>query len=287
VGKDNCRYTGFRPDRSNLTLLAQLEHVMAEQGRWVLVSDDIKNAFPSINIDLVMTDHKRHLGSNELLLRLLDAVLRGDDPSRRVGLDQGCPYMPLALNVHLHHVFDVQAHTLGANPGIPTPWYRYADNIVVACQDVSEGQQTLLQATHRLNASGLALKGENNGEPVNLKRGGQVQLLGFILFRQGNQLCYKLGPGAWDGLQKGLLRAHESVNPSATALAVLEGWIDSHGPAFRRRQNRSVSYILRLVGDHGFRECFRHDYYEELCVRAWHKWRSLVRQVRLPVYGRG
>jgi len=107
--------------------------------------------------------------------------------------------------------------------------------------------------------------------------------LGFTLFKQDNQLHYKLGSGAWDGLKKGLLRAHESVNPSATAMAVLVGWIDSHGPAFRRRQNRSVSYILRLVCDYGFRECFRHDYYEEMCVRAWQKWRSLIRQVHLPV----
>jgi hypothetical protein len=273
---DGCH--GYRPGRSNLTLLAQLEHGVVKQDRWVLVSDDVRNAFPSVNIDQVLEDHKRHLKDNPILIRLVDAVLRGDDQARQVGLDQGCPYMPLALNVHLHHVFDAQAHTLGANPELLTPWFRYADNLVVACHDVQEGEQALQKTTQMLQAAGLALKGENESRPVNLRRGGQVQLLGFVLFHQGGRLRYKLGPGAWEGLKKGLLRAHESVNPSSTALAVLEGWIDSHGPAFSRRQDSSVTYALHVASDLGFRELFSHGYYGERCIQAWNRWKSLLQQ---------
>ena len=242
---DSCH--SYRPKRSNWTMLAQLEHVVVEQDRWVIVSDDIKNAFPSVNIDLVMDDHRRHLVDHPELLHLIETILRGGDGDRRMGLDQGCPYMPAALNVHLHHLFDVYARESGANQGLSMPSFRYADNVVIACRDIEEGQEVLRQMTQRLATAGLTLKGENDGRPVDLRRGKSVQLLGFVIFKQREQVAYKLGQGAWDGVKKNLLAAHEANDPNLTAAAGIDGWIESFGPAFRKKQDRTVAYLLQLA----------------------------------------
>jgi retron-type reverse transcriptase len=204
---------GFRPDRSNWTLLANLERAVVGQGRWVLVSDDMKSAFPSVNIDRVVEDHMRHVTSKNLL-DLTETILRGGDPDRKIGLDQGCPYMPAALNLHLHYALDMHAHTLGDDPEVPTPWFRHADNLVASCRDVQEGQRVLAGMKQRLAAVGLVLKGENGGRPVDLRQHGQsVQLLGFTLFRAERDLGIKLGAGAWKNLKKNLLKAHEKNRP--------------------------------------------------------------------------
>jgi hypothetical protein len=269
---------GFRPGRSHLTLLAALERAMVEQDRWVLVSDDVQKAFDSVRIDLVLEDHHRDSWSNRLLQTFIEALLRGGDPARKVGIDQGSPYMPCALNVHLHHRYDAHAHTLGANPGTPTPWYRYADNLVVPCRDVQEGERVLLGMNQALAAAGLALKGENGGRPVDLRRGGQVHLLGFVLFHQGDRLRFKLGQDAWDALGKSLLKAHAAERPSAAAQAVLEGWVAAHGPAFHRRQDRLVDRLLQLAARCGFREVFSRELYLAECASAWLRWGALVRE---------
>lgn len=266
---------GFRPRRSNWTMLASLGRVMAEQDRWALVSDDVTSAFPSLQIDRVLEHHREHLGSNPLLITLIETILRGGDPSRAIGLDQGSPYMPLALNVHLHHVFDLNAHELGGDPGCPTPWWRYADNLVVACRHIEEGQRVLQSMRQRLGTVGLTLKGENDGLPVNLRQGRSVQLLGFSLYRSGNQLGIKLGAGAWTGMKENLLRAHEQSHPAQAAEAAIDGWIDSYGPAFGARQHRSVAYLLQLASDYGFRELYSPDYYLSRCRGAYQRWLNL------------
>jgi hypothetical protein len=274
---------GFRPDRSNWTLLAQLERAVVEQGRWVLVSDDVKSAFPRFHIDLVVEDHMRHLRSKELLA-LIETILRGGDPDRKIGLDQGCPYMPATLNLHLHHAVDVYAHALGGDPEVPTPWFRYADNLVAACRDIQEGQRVLDGMTQRLKPVGLELKGENNGKPVDLRQHGQrVQLLGFILFRQGKDFCIKLGASAWANLETKLLKAHETNRPGDAARGAIDGWIESYGPAFRRRQDRTVDNILRLARSYGFRESYPAEYYLSKCKGAYQRWRQLVKDQAHPI----
>jgi hypothetical protein len=75
-----------------------------------------------------------------------------------------------------------------------------------------------------------------------------------------------------------LVKAHETDSPTRTAQAVLEGWIASHGPAFEKRQERTVDRLLDLASAYGFREVFSRDYYLGECTEAWVRWRRLVRQ---------
>lgn len=266
---------GYRPGRSHLTLLAALERVMVRQGRWVLVIDDIQNAFDHVPIDAVL-EHHRGLSNKMIFNRLVEVVVRGGDADRKIGVDQGCPFSPLAMNVLLHHVCD--AHAPGANPGNPTPRLRYADNVVMAARDVPEGRPALLQLSTRLRTAGLALKGENGGEPVNLTQGKSAQVLGFTLFKRGNRLGIKLSPDAWKSLGESLTKAHETDHPHAAAQAAVRGWIASHGPAFLKRQDRTVSHLLRLASTLGLRELYSSEFLLEECRRAHQRWTSLVRQ---------
>lgn len=266
---------GFRPGRSNKTLLAQLQRGMLERNCWVLVSDDIRNAFDSLDLALVMADHRRYIGDDSLL-RLIEAVLYGGDANRRIGIDQGSPYMPTTLNVHLHHVFDQPAHDLGVKLGFPMPWFRYADNVVVACRDVQEGQQILTEITTKLKEVGLALKGENDGKPVDLRKCGRTQLLGFIPFRRKGRLSFRLTPNAWISLREKLLEAHLSGDPNSAARAVLDGWIDAHSPALARRNDRTVDIMLRLAGSLGFLELWHPLHYVRECHDAHRRWRDMT-----------
>jgi hypothetical protein len=164
---------GFRPGVGARDVLAAVENV-------VLATDDVRKAFDNVVIADVVKDHHTYL-QDPALLALTEVVLRGSDgAAKEVGIDQGSPYSPAALNLRLHHLHDVPFTEGPTSP----PWYRYADNLVYLCQSVSEGHQTLEKGRQNLEAGGLTLKGADGG-PVDL-RGGQAQLPGFTLTRQGD-----------------------------------------------------------------------------------------------------
>src|SRR5262245_57121380 len=48
-------------------LLADVERVVNEDGRWVLVIDDVRRAFDNVNIDLVLAILGRHIHEPTLL----------------------------------------------------------------------------------------------------------------------------------------------------------------------------------------------------------------------------
>jgi hypothetical protein len=238
---------GFRPHRGVWDMLAAVERIILEQDRNVLAVDDVRKAFDYVDIDGLMDDHRRHL-TDPSLLSLIERVLRGGDEDRKVGIDQGSPYSPSALNLRLHHV-----HDLGMGQGQNPPWFRYADNLVYLCQDVSAGQQALDQARNLLKQGGHTLKGED-GDPIDLRE-GEVQLLGFLLRRVGDQVVYAPGPKAYDGLRKNLLQAHETDNPPLTAHQAVCGWLTSLGPACEScTESMVVNRVLQIAREYGYRE---------------------------------
>jgi hypothetical protein len=266
---------GFRPGRSRFTLLADLARHAERDGRWVLAADDVRAAFDTVPIVAAVDLHRPYLTSNQLLVTI-GSVLRGDDPVRAVGIAQGCPYSPLALNLVLHHAHDeyAQSHAPGANPGTPTPWYRYADNLVYLCRDVPEGAEVLRRSASWLGSAGLTLKGDP-GVPADLRRGDQVELLGLTLYRSKNRLRLKPGSGAWGGLEEDLGRAVHPRPDPAVADRAIRGWIAAYGPALRRCE-RTVERLLDLAARYGFRELQAPGVYRHECGKAYQRWTDLV-----------
>lgn len=218
---------GFRPGRGTWDLLARLESAVVQDGRWVLAVDDIEKAFDNVLIDDLMEDHRQVI-QDQALLQLVESSVRGHlGQERRVGIDQGAAYSPTCLNARLHFSFDLP-YSEGSNPS----WWRYADNLVFACQDVSEGNQALNKASDLLQRAGFKLKGED-GPPLDLRQeDAQAQILGLTLRSRGNNLVFGIGSKAWEGIEKDLARAHEAGNPPQVAQEVIRGWVNYLGLAF-------------------------------------------------------
>jgi hypothetical protein len=183
-----------------------------------------------------------------------------------VGIAQGCPYSPLALNVRLHH-----AHDLGmAKAGFPL-WLRYADNLTYGCGSVSEGNQIRERAAEMLAKAGFSLKGED-GPPADLRAGQTVELLGFKLKYQRERLVLELGPQAWNHLNQNLVKAHETTNPSEMAFQVIQGWMSAYGPAFENRRDEVSVRVLENAARYGFREIAFPEDVQRRLKKSYGKW---------------
>jgi hypothetical protein len=261
---------GFRPHRHTWGLLATLKKVVERNHSWVLVVDDVRTAFDTVRIDDVLADHRRYV-QDAGLLQLIDSVLRGGDPGRMVGIAQGCPYSPVALNVRLHH-----AHDLGMQKAGPPLWLRYADNLAYVSQSVPEGKQMREQARNLLEQAGFTLKGEA-GPPVDLRQGQTVELLGFSLRHQEDHLTLSLGQQAWNKLHLHLEKAHQATDPTQTALQVVQGWIAAQGPALANWRDASVR-VLETSTRYGFREIGLREDVARQMKKAYGAWLHLCRQ---------
>lgn len=259
---------GFRPGRGPWSMLLDMERIIAEEGRFVIVTDDIRKAFDTVPIAAIMDLHRRHL-TDEPLLALVEKVLRGNSQENRVvGVDQGSAYSPLALNVLLHDVLDSMFSEEAANP----PQLRYADNLVYLCRDVSEATAAISRARQLLLPYGMSLKGED-GEPVDLRREGQtVQILGYSVRWEKDRMQCSLGIGAWLNLKKKLSETHRCPNPTRMAQEVPRGWIGYYGPCFESKgEEADVKRILRIIAKDGFREVSR-DRIERYVQSARDRW---------------
>lgn len=228
----------------------------------MLAVEDVKCAFDTVPVGEVMLCHRRLLDSlprprgkqekiqaakqQKRLLQLIETVVRGHDPYRVRGIDQGNPYSPACLNALLHDRLDEPVTDTKRSP----LWFRYADNLVYLVQSVSKGRQILRKVRRLLRPLGLTLKGEGGGQ--NLAKGKEVQLLGFTLRHRRNKVVYGLGKEALNHLAQELSLAHATPHPPVTARLSLLGWVASVGPAFANG-DAVLHTVLRLAAEHGFR----------------------------------
>lgn len=231
---------GFRRGISVWMMLLTIIRMIGEGHYYVIAQDDIRDAFPSVRIDLALVAYRQHLPDDNLL-RLVETILRGHDRDQHtVGLDQGCPLSPITLNIILDHFLD---RPISADPDLPF-WLRYADNIVYLCRNVSEGRRALQRARELLSQAGMTFKGQT-GPPVNLRRqGARVELLGIQLRMDGDQTLLSPGQNAWEDLARHLERAHTLPRPTARAKEIVQGWLVAFTPAF---ENADVQDVLQRV----------------------------------------
>jgi hypothetical protein len=272
---------GFRPDRGSWRMLAEMEAVMTRDDRWVIASDDIRNAFGNVRIDDALADHRTHI-QDQRLLALIERVLRGHDGrSRHVGIDQGSPYSPAALNLRLH-----EAHDLGAVRDRLPPWYRYADNVVYLCKGVPEGLQVLDWVGTALGTVGFSLKGED-GPPADLRNGDVAKLLGFTLSLERGTIRYGLAETAWATLEKYLHQAYEADNPPETAVMAINGWLNAFGPALGESRDDILRRVRLIASSVGFRETGPAASLNRTAETSWVRWGNLRQQASCRLSGGG
>lgn len=274
------RSFGFRPRRGTLLMLAAIERAVYGQNRTVLVQDDVRTAFDSVPFADVMADHRQRLRSIRLV-RLVETVLRG--PRWGIvdrGIPQGNAYSPIALNLRLHlaHDLPIDQNDVHGHP----LWHRYADNLVYACQSVPEGNELIHQVDHLLETAGFALKHED-GPPIDLLSGNGFRLFGFDIHHgEDDRFHFAVGEKRWENLQEKLAKAHRSENPSREAHEVIQGWIQSMGPAFEREAELSLEGILEIAARNGFREATSPRRLLREMRRAVQRWGSIRENTGIP-----
>lgn len=269
---------GFRHGRGTWHMLADLKNTIEHKQRWILAIEDVRKAFDNVEIaQLVntLTQARQDLMTlgtnkatiNQSVFKLIAAVAKGTTQDRTLGIDQGNNFSPTSLNIVLHYIHDMPLTATGLFPF----WWRYADNLVYLCQDVSEGQQMLDVVQGLLGKAGLTLKGKDG---VTDLRMNPVQLLGFQLQEQNGKLHLRPGEQAWDELRRHLMNAHETTNPTRVAQQVILGWIDALGPAFENGE-RIVTKICKQLLQFGFRE-ISPALIEERMRQAWERWKKVI-----------
>ncbi len=280
--KFSGRSYGWHPNRSTWDLLADLEAEMVERNRWTLAIDDIAGAYDNVVVQDVLNAHRKllkqplrradvlgkaaELESLDDLMRMIAVVLRGHNPNRQIGIDQGCPHSPTAMNCLLNLIHDVPMTNVRSRC-----WFRYGDDIAYLTHDVRQGSQLLRHARRLLNPFNLELKGTKG--IANLNEGDTADFIGFRLRKQGDRLQISTGTNALTRLREQLVNAHSKSNPNRAAKTVLQGWINSFGPAFGKA-DANVTSILRTAASAGFREIPRDDLVS-WCNRAWGKWSTM------------
>ncbi len=271
---------GFRPARSCMQMLADLEATMVRTGNFVIAIDDIRNAFDNVPIEPTITAHEQLLTSTlalngtkaddiAKLLTLIETVLRGHNQQRTKGIEQGNPYSPTALNVLLQSIHDSPLHDSG------TLWYRYADNLVYLSHSEDEGQKILGSVREYLGRVNMTLKGEP-GTAIDLTEGQHADILGTRVRLEEGRLEYSFGSDAWTKLDLCLAKAWETPKSQESALAGVGGWVDSYGMTFEsggdpRRQ------VLEHASEFGFREFNPRDL-EERWRASCERWRECRRK---------
>lgn len=151
---------GYRPGRSAHHALGQCQE-NARKYAWV-VDVDIKGFFDNIKHSIMLQLLNGHTQQKWVLMyaeRWLKAGVEQEDGSiavRAKGTPQGGVISPLLANIYLHYCFDKWMDEV--NP--KNPFERYADDIVIHCNDKEEAEQLLERMKARMQEYELELHPE-------------------------------------------------------------------------------------------------------------------------------
>lgn len=264
------RSHGFRQRRGCQTLLADLFAAITVEERWIVATDDIRDAFGHVRVARVVELFRRHVPDARLVDFVEAALLSNRSDAQCIGIAQGCALSPLALNIQLHHGFDAPWCAEPHNP----PCWRYVDDLTFAGRSVPEIETALQRASSLLKTAGHQLHLPTG--PVDLRAEQTVDLLGFRIRQQG-QLRLTLTPDAWIRLEDHLLEAHEEPNPVPTARRALWGWIRAYGPGLGDHVD-AVQAVRDVVARMGFAELASTDQIRGKAAYACKRWERLRRR---------
>ena len=244
-----------------------------EEHLFIVATDDVEKAFDSAHIDTVVAAHELYV-SGTTLLTFINTVLRGKNPRRTIGIDQGNAYSPTALNVLMHDAHD--KHTAQSPNMRDLLWMRYVDNIVYATRSMTDGRQALQTATRLLNQVHLNLKGED-GDPRDIRK-DPVDLLGFTIKAQQDEIVYAPHRKAWEKLDQALMDCHESNNPTDTARNTIRGWLNAMGPTAENLTEADLIRIRDTAETNGYRRLISIESLRDAANQSHSQWRWLLRE---------
>lgn len=158
----SCSY-GFRPERSCHTAIKALSSYLFKHPCEVVIDVDLKNFFGTI-------DHQKLVEILQLrikdqvfiryIVRMLKAGLLSDGELKMTdeGSPQGNVASPILSNIYAHYVIDcwfedvVKKHTAK-----PVALFRYADDVIICCDDASDAARIKTALEGRLSKYSLEL----------------------------------------------------------------------------------------------------------------------------------
>ena len=135
---------------------------------------------------------------------------------------------------------------------------------------MNEGHRVLRHVRKLLRIPQLELKEDPHVH--RLSAGAIAQLLGFKLWRtRRGKLGVGIANDAIIRLRENLEESHREPDPVATARAVLRGWVNSMGPAFRSGRNR-LPETYRITAELGLSEAIAPGELEQWWHASWTRW---------------
>jgi len=147
---------GYRPGRNQHQALAQVQKHVRKFG-WV-VDMDISGFFDNVSHKLLLKAVEKHVSEKWVkmyITRWLQAPVQDKDGNIKEregkGTPQGGVISPLLANLFLHYVVDrwLDIH----HPEVQ--FVRYADDIIIHCENQAKAEQVLRNVKQRLSESGL------------------------------------------------------------------------------------------------------------------------------------
>jgi RNA-directed DNA polymerase len=220
---DHC--LGYRPGVGINDALALAEQSMVAEDRWVVLAEDLRNAFDHVPQRRLLDVLGKYL-DEEKSVKLLGRLVR---TTTGKGLRQGGNLSPLLLNVYLHHFLDRKWRRL--HPDVVL--IRWADDLLVLCRTRTEAIQAHEDLERLLRPAGMQVKGTPERTVHDLSSGAAAEWLGYRLSKGVKGLKVRIAEGAWRSLTQHLEDCHRKDESPLRAIDTIRGWVDSLGPCFR------------------------------------------------------
>ncbi len=249
-------------------LYKNLEAAVRKHGTFVLVTDDIQRCFDEVIVADVLDCFAELFSTQSDLFWLVETVIRGHQgPERLVGLDQGNPFSPTAMELMLHNRLDVP---LQRGQKANTSRFRYVDNILSLHHDAQTGINHLARVNQILSEHQMVLKGQD--QPIDLRDlSHRHAVLGFLPYWVDDQLEFRIPNGVYGELRQKLEEADRHANASELAWSIVMGFIHSHGCCLSERNAVDVKERLaQVLCETGFWEmggCL-----DATITKAYQKW---------------
>ncbi len=267
---------GFRPGHDRMDALALAQKKMLEESRFVLITEDIKNAFDNVPRKRLMDIVAKYIPSPEIveLIRRFVCI-----DNRKKGIPQGAPLSPLLLNLYLYH--SVVRKWKPESGLAATKIICYADDILLICRTQKESHAAWNKLSDLLKKAGLPVKHGYSRAMVDLRREKSARWLGYSVQYRNKNLITKIDKKSWSSLKESLERAHEEPDSPLRAISIITGWLDQLGPCFRHEDRRYVTKkIRRIASDCGFDEIPDSHTLKFIWLLAYARWWQRVVRLR-------
>jgi hypothetical protein len=155
------------------------------------------------------------------------------------------------LNVYLNHFLDQKWLRLHQD----IPLIRWADDLLVLCRNLEEGQQAYQDLRLLLSPASMMLKGNPEQAIHDLRDGGYADWLGYRLSRGKNGLVVNMTESAWVSLAEKLEQNHEKDCSPLRANQTIMGWVNQLGPGFKSTDlTPTYARIVTLAHNQAFDE---------------------------------